>query len=72
MAVSFERMLRDTEKCWYHAKMLRQNVDHVPSKGVATREKIIEPAVTSVFANVNLPLLTLVILAHIKCKYYFI
>ena len=26
MAVSFERMLLDTEKCWYDAKMLRQNI----------------------------------------------
>ena len=46
--------------------------DDVPSNAVATGEKMIEPAVTSVFANVNLPLLTLFILAHLKCKYFFI
>ena len=46
--------------------------DDVPGNGVATGEKIIEPAVTSVFANFNLPLLTLFILAYLKGKYFFI
>ena len=30
-------------------------LNHVLSNGVATGEKMFEPAVTSVFANVNLP-----------------
>ena len=43
----------------------------VPSNGVATGEKMFEPAVTSVFANVNLPLFVY-FSSSSKCKYFFL
>ena len=34
--------------------LLYTHLNHIPSNGVATGENMFEPAVTSVFANVNL------------------
>ena len=45
-------------------------LNHVPSNGVATGKKMFEPAVTSVFANVNLPLFVY-FSSSSKLKYFF-
>ena len=46
-------------------------LNHIPSNGVATGKKMFEPAVTSVFANVNLPLFVY-FSSSSKCKYFFL
>ena len=46
-------------------------LNYVPSNGVATGEKMFEPAVTSVFANVNLPRFVY-FSSSSKCKYLFL
>ena len=46
-------------------------LNHALSNGVATGEKMFEPAVTSVFANVNLPLFVY-FSSSPKLKYFFL
>ena len=46
-------------------------LNHVTSNRVATGEKMFEPAVTSIFANINLPLFVY-FSSSSKCKYFFL